>query len=146
MRVPHHHVHYKKEGIVSIIRKVLTCNMYHDTTFSNTNSVKGISTNSITAGTNNFGRYRRQESNDAAATLNTPGHQQIFGALPNGLQIGERRPLNSRMWPTVLLCPTYLCVSMQVHGAGRAKSEGGYWGEPPVSLIENCWSATISHR
>ena len=27
----HHLVHYKNEGIVLIIRKILTCNMYHDT-------------------------------------------------------------------------------------------------------------------
>ena len=33
LRVTHHPVHHKKEGIVLIIRKILTCNMYHDTTF-----------------------------------------------------------------------------------------------------------------
>ena len=55
--------------------------------------------------------HRWNESNDAAAALNTPVHQQILRCALHLMQISESCPLDSRVRPTAFLCPTYLFAS-----------------------------------
>ena len=77
--------------------------------------------------------------------LNTPVHQQIFGALPNGLQIGERRPLNSRGRPTRGFTVPHLSLCLWTGPrTERAKSGGGHWGGAPSEHDSLNGSASVS--
>ena len=84
----------------------------------------------------NLNKLRLTQSpwNEESAAPRSRVRQQIFGALPNGLQIGERRPLiNGGCDPCICSAPL-IFVSPGPRNK-RAKSGGGHWGELPVSAI-----------
>ena len=61
--------------------------------------------------------------------LNTPVHQQALRCALRLMQISERCPLNSRLRPVVLLCPTYLFASRSAEQT-RKKRRGSLGGAP----------------
>ena len=81
-----------------------------------------------------FTHNSRMESAAAPSGCRSRVHQQIFGALPNGLQIGEHRPLISGDCDPKVCCAPLISLSPGPR-TERAKRGGVHLGELLESLI-----------